>query len=101
MTADDIQQIIFKKEIEETPLDKLLDEYEQYIKLRSTDLFEARIALIRQEIRERCEKAAEPAEVKTETVTEDTSPDWASLIDVIDDPPPYYENPQRKDVDKR
>lgn len=62
MTADDIQLIILKKEIEETPLEKLLDEYEQYIKFRSTDLFEDRIALIRQEIKERCEKTDEPAE---------------------------------------
>lgn len=76
MTSDDIQQIIFKKEIEETPLNKLLDEYEQYIKLRSTDLFEGRIAMIRQEIKERCEKPAEPAELKPETAADVTPPDW-------------------------
>lgn len=79
MTADDIQLIIFKKDIEATPLDKLLDEYEQYIKLRSTDLFEDRIALIRQEIKERCERAAAPVEAEPEPATE-TDPHWEATF---------------------
>ena len=81
MTADDIQLIIFKKDIEVTPLDKLLDEYEQYIKLRSTDLFEDRIARIRQEIKERCEKPAEPIEAEPEPETE-TDPNWEATFGI-------------------
>lgn len=82
MTADDIQQIIFKKEIEETPLDKLLDEYEQYIKLRSTDLFEDRIALIRQEIKERCERSAEPVEAEPEPSGVEPDSHWETTFGI-------------------
>lgn len=81
MTADDIQQIIFKKEIEETPLNKLLDEYEQYIHLRHTDLFEGRIAMIRQEIKERCERTVAPVEVEPEPATE-TDPHWETTFGI-------------------
>lgn len=87
MTADDIQLIIFKKEIEETPLEKLLDEYEQYIKLRSTDLFEGRIALIRLEIKERCEKAAGTEEKKGGTVIDDVPYSWDEVLAVDENPP--------------